>query len=216
MPISKTVLLYQFDELDDKAKEKARNWYRCLITGDEISEQVFEDFQEICKILGVELKTRSVPLCNGKAIDQPCIWWSGFSFEGRYRAARDSVANIKAHAPQDEELHRIAEGLHDLQIKYGNHIDCGISTNSRYCHKYTMQFEFYDWEVPEDNEAGWRTCDIAIEDGKEMTELLRDLADWLYKQLSDQNDYLNSAEYLDDMIRSNACTFLVDGTREEI
>lgn len=221
MPTSKTVWLYQFDELDDKAKEKAREWYRQLITGEEISEQIYEDFQEICKILGIELKTSSVRLCNGKTHEQLCIWWSGFSsqgdgasFEGRYRAVKDSVANIKAHAPQDKELHRIAEDLHALQIKYGNHIECSIYTSGRYRHKYSMQFEFYDWEVPEDNEAGWRTCEIAIEDGKAVVELFRDLADWLYKQLSDQNDFMNSAEYLDDTIRFNGYTFLVDGTRE--
>lgn len=222
MPTAKTVWLYQFDELDDKAKEKAREWYRGLITGEEISEQVYEDFQEICKILGIELKTRSVPLCNGKSRDEPCIWWSGFSsqgdgasFEGRYRAAKDSVANLKAHAPLDEELQRIAEDLHALQIKYGNHIECGISTNPRYYHKYSMQFEFYDWEVPEDNEAGWKICEIAIEDRKAMSELFRDLAEWLYRRLSDQNDYLNSSEYLDETIRANEYTFLLDGTRED-
>ena len=28
MPKQKTTLVYQFDELDEKAKERARDWYR--------------------------------------------------------------------------------------------------------------------------------------------------------------------------------------------
>lgn len=52
-----SVELYEFDELSDTAKEKAREWYRDGSV--DISEYVFADAQRVGEILGIEITTRS-------------------------------------------------------------------------------------------------------------------------------------------------------------
>ena len=74
--------VYQFPELSDAAKEKARSWYRELGPHDDWWDAVYEDFERICDILGVRLKTRPVRLMGGGTREKPCIWFSGFWSQG--------------------------------------------------------------------------------------------------------------------------------------
>lgn len=208
MPTSKTVWLYQFDELGDAAKEKARDWYRGLIDGEEVSEPVYEDFLQICEILGIEI--------NGDG--RPCIWWSGFGnqgdgacFEGTYRGRKEAPEEIREHAPLDEVLHQIADALHtDFVEPYNGTGTVLISHRGNYYHAYTMFFEEGNWEGSdgEVHDVSWERCLMVKE------QMIR-LANWLYGQLVNQNDYLCSAEHVDETIRANEYTFLIDGTRED-
>lgn len=208
MPISKTVWLYQFDELGDKAKETARDWYRSLIDGKEISEPVYEDFLQICEILGIEIKNTG----------RPCIWWSGFSsqgdgacFEGTYQGKKDAPSEIRKYAPLDEKLHRIADALHtDFVEPYDGTGTVLISHRGKYYHAYTMRFEAGNWEG-----SDGEIHEVSMERCKTVAEQMVNFANWLYRHLSDQNDYLNSAEAVEENIRANKYTFLVDGTRED-
>src|SRR5271165_3112024 len=109
--------VYEFTELSDAAKDKARVWFRETID-DDWWDSVYDDFERICPILGVTLATRAVRLFGGGTRQKPCIWFSGFasqgdgaSFEGAYGFATGARKAIRAHAPQDSELHRIADGL---------------------------------------------------------------------------------------------------------
>jgi hypothetical protein len=59
MPTEKTVLIYQFDELSAKAKEKARDWFREGALDYEWWESVYEDAERIgLKITSFELDRR--------------------------------------------------------------------------------------------------------------------------------------------------------------
>ena len=58
MPEVICTTVYQFPELSDAAKEKARSWYRELGPHDDWWEAVYEDFERICQILGIHLKRR--------------------------------------------------------------------------------------------------------------------------------------------------------------
>ena len=52
------------------------------------------------------------------------------------------------------------------------------------------------------------------EDAEEtVTEALRDLARWLYRQLEREYDYLTSDEAVDEAIVANEYSFTVDGKR---
>ena len=46
-----------------------------------------------------------------------------------------------------------------------------------------------------------------------ITEALRDLARWLYRQLEREYEYLTSDEAVDDAITANEYTFTEDGRR---
>ena len=82
MPDIICTTVYQFPELSDAAKEKARSWYRELGPHDDWWDAVYEDFERICDILGVNLKTRPVRLMGGGTRQKPCIWFSGFWSQG--------------------------------------------------------------------------------------------------------------------------------------
>ena len=60
--------VYQFPELSDPAKDKARAWYRDLGAHDDWWDAVYEDFERVCEILGICLKTSTVRLMGGKPL----------------------------------------------------------------------------------------------------------------------------------------------------
>src|SRR5665213_4357619 len=62
MPEIISTTVYRIDELEGGAKIEARNWYRNVAASDDWHEFVFEDFETIADILGVQLKTETVRL----------------------------------------------------------------------------------------------------------------------------------------------------------
>ncbi len=82
MPEVICTTVYQFPELSEAAKEKARSWYRELGPHDDWWDAVYEDFERVCEILGIRLKTTPVRLMGGGTRAKPCIWFSGFWSQG--------------------------------------------------------------------------------------------------------------------------------------
>jgi hypothetical protein len=205
------VNLYQFDELNDRAKEKARNWYRHASAGDNFfSESIIEDATEIAKRLGITFKQRD---------SRPCVYWSGFSsqcdgasFEGSYCAPEGSAVDlVKAHAPRDKTLHAIAVRFDDLQKKYGNTLDANVEQRGRYYHAHTMHLE-----CVEARDADSEAIEVSADDEQDLLETLRAFANWIYQQLESENEYRDSDEYVDEAIRANEYDFHADGSRSRI
>ena len=122
MPEIICTTVYQFPELSDTAKDKARSWYRQLGPHDDWWDAVYEDFERVCEILGIRLNTRAVRLMGGGAWAKPCIWFSGFcsqgdgaSYEGYLCHAKGSAKRIRDYALQDAPLHGIADRLQAVQ-----------------------------------------------------------------------------------------------------
>lgn len=207
MPVIETTTrtLYKFDELSDAAKEKARDWYRDASTGDQWWDCVYEDAQTLAGLLGISLDHK-----HGRApYLGPAIWFTGFSsqgdgacFEGSYRYAKDSVATVKAHAPHDTELHRIAKGLQDVQRPHFYKLIATAKHRGHYYHSGCMQVEVRH------GDDLYR--DIGDAEG-DVIQLLRDFADWIYKQLEAECDYLNADEQVDENIVANEYMFTEDG-----
>ena len=65
MPEIIETTVYRLDELSDAAKEKARAWYRQTGFDHDWFEFVYDDFERICAIIGVDLKTVPVRLYGG-------------------------------------------------------------------------------------------------------------------------------------------------------
>ena len=204
--------VYQLGELSDRAKDAARAWYREASACDDWHECVFEDFEAICEILGVRLKTRSVRLFGGGTRQKPCIWFSGFasqgdgaSFEGAYDFATAAPKAIRAHAPQDGELHRIADALQAIQRRNFYQLCADANQRGRYCHEYSMSITA-ERDSPTNQDMTADAEDV-------VAELLRDLARWLYRQLERVYDFQTSDEVTDDAILANEYTFTGDGRR---
>ncbi len=139
--------VYDFTELPDAAKDKARAWFRETID-DDWWDSVYDDFERICPILGVTLATTTVRLMGGGTRQKPCIWFSGFwsqgdgaCFEGRYAYAPRASRRIRDYAPQDTELHRIADALQALQRPNFYQLTASFRQTGRYSHAYAMTFD---------------------------------------------------------------------------
>ncbi|MBN8995379.1 MAG: antitoxin of toxin-antitoxin stability system [Rhizobiales bacterium] len=204
--------VYELHELSDAAKDKARDWFREGVGDWDWHDFIFEDFEEICRILGIELRTHSVRLMGGGTRQKSCIWFTGFSsqgdgacFEGSYRYESKSPRRIREHAPQDAELHRIADCLFEIQRDNFFQLHAGISHRGRYCHAYSMEISV------ERDSPFYQDMTAKAEDA--VIEALRDLAHWLYRQLEREWDYMMSDEYADEGIAANGYTFTESGRR---
>ena len=212
MPEIIETIVYRLDELDDRAREAARAWYREGGFDYDWFEFVFEDFERICEIVGVTLATRPVKLHGGGTGRKPCIWFSGFwsqgdgaCFEGVLRYKPGAPRAIRDHAPKDAELHRIADVLAAVQRPNFYQLKATITHRDRYYHEYCMTISV------ERDSPTWQ--DMTTDAEETLAEALRDLARWLYRQLEHEYDYLTSDESVDDAIRANNYTFTETGRR---
>jgi hypothetical protein len=197
--------VYRIDELSDAAKEIARAWYRENGFDYEWYDSVYEDFETICTILGIQLKSRSVPLVGGGKRSDPCIWFSGFwnqgdgaCFEAYYSYARGSVCRIRMHAPLDTRLQLIADTLRDVQRRNFYQIQAETVHRGRYSHEYCMSVS-----VERDSPTH---RDMASDGDEIVRKAFRDLARWLYRQLEQEYDHISSDEAVDDIIIANGYT----------
>ncbi len=212
MPEIIETLVYQLHELSDDAKEQARAWYREIGVDPDWYESVYDDFERVCAILGVELATRTVRLFGGGRQQKPCIWFSGFwsqcdgaSFNGLYDHARGAAEKIRAYAPLDAELHQIANALQAVQRRNFDQLRATIAQRGRYSDASNMAIS-----VERDSPTGQ---DMTADAEDSVIEALRDLARWLYRQLEREYSYLTSDECVDEAITANGYTFTEAGRR---
>ena len=204
--------VYQLDELSDTAKEKARAWYREGGFDHDWFEFVYEDFQRIAEILGLRLKTRAVRLYGGGFRQEPCIWFRGFRSQGDgacfdtfYSYRKEAARRIRDHAPQDTELHRIADALQAIQRRNFYQLRAEASHRGHYYHQYSMAISV---------ERDSPTCqDMSADAENAVSEVLRDLARWLYRQLEREYESQTSDEAVDESIIANDYTFTDTGRR---
>jgi len=208
MPRTVERLIYKFEELSDKAKEKARDWYRECIEADELTD--YDDWNEIADILGVDFKQKSVRLYGGGTRYDPDISFSlgycqgdGASYDAHYKFAKQAPKRIRDHAPMDEKLHAIADALADVQKRNGYKLTA--QTHAHDVASYSMEVNVSDARKPDE--------DPTPEADEIVTAQLRAFADWIYDQIRAQNDYLTSDEAVDESILLNVYEFEEDGSR---
>ena len=212
MPRIVKTTVYELKELSEAARERARAWYRESCLDWDWHEYVYEDFETVCELLGVTLRTSSVRLMDGGTRQTPRIFFRGFwsqgdgaSFEAVYRYAQGACAAVRAHAPKDIELHAIADTLADIQRRNFYQLVGDIRQRGPYCHEYTMEIDI-ERDSPTWQDATDDACETVI-------EALRDLARWLYRQLEREYRYLSSDEVVDETILTNDFTFTANGLR---
>lgn len=212
MPEIIETTVYRLGELSHAAKDKARAWYREGGFDYDWYDAVYEDFQHIAEILGVDFKTRTVRLMGGGSRQQPCIWFRGFwsqgdgaCWEGRYSYRKNASAEIRTYVSKDTDLHGIADALQAIQRRNFYQLRADVSHRGRYYHEYCMAISV---------ERDSPTYQGMTADAEEVViEALRDLARWLYRQLEREYDHLSSDEAVDETIVANDYTFTESGRR---
>jgi hypothetical protein len=195
---------FKFEELSERAKQKAREEYTSGdYPGYDWWDGVYEDAVRIGQMLGIEIGTTTHVSTKGRNYTTTNIWFSGFDsqgggacFDGDYRYAPDAAKHIDQET-NDEELLRIAKELtlmHVTQRLQGlEYFTAAIHAERN----NSIRTEIRDWGVDEVGEL----------DEKAFAQLMQDFADWIYARLEDENDYLYSDEYVDERLSENDCVF---------
>jgi hypothetical protein len=198
-----TEITFAYKDLSPTAQRKAREDYT---SGDypeyDWWDNTFEDAITMGKKLGIEIGTKTHKNSRGKTYHEPMLYFSGFSsqgdgacFSGMYYYAPDAIKDIEKET-NDEELLRIAQELTlanlTLRLQGMKLSRATITTRGNYSHSGTMEVETIIEECEDDTDQS------ALDDN--ITGLMRDFADWIYKQLSAENDYYWSDEYVEERL----------------
>lgn len=112
---------------------------------------------------------------------------------------------MRAYAPKDDELHRIADTLQAIQRRNFYQLHASVAHRGRYFHEHCMAIS-----IERDSPSGQ---DMTVDAEDTVIEALRDLARWLYRQLEREHGYLTSDEAVDGAIIANGYTFTKAGRR---
>jgi hypothetical protein len=201
--------VFKFSELDDSAKERARDWYREGALDYEWWDCTFDDAKECLALAGFEVRN---------------IYFSGFSyqgdgavFNGEWHANKaQPVKAMKAHAPKDKDLHAIAAEARAIAKLRP---DASMATARRIRGYYFGRDDVSAHCEREDDgvertSAEWDARgkdDDAIEE--RIVELARDAAHWIYRRLEREYEWLMSDEQVDESIIANDYEFTEEGKR---
>ena len=197
--------VYSFDELSDAAKDKARDWYLKSGADDNFfAECVTDDAAEIAELFGLDIrKTRT----DGT----PTVYWSGFSsqgdgacFEGRYAYKAGGLKAVKECAPLDANLHAIVERLQAIQARHFYKFTASTRHSGHYYHSRCMSVDV--------THADDQYRDIGTAEN-DISDALRDFADWIYDRLEEAYDWANADDQVDESILANDYEFTADGER---
>ena len=181
---TKTINIYQFDELNTRAKEAARAWWRAHVDTADYSA-VLEDAVSMGAILGIGISSHRWTNSFKFSGSSPNIYWSGFGsqgdgacYEAFYSYRRGAVKAIR-NETSDLELLYIAEQLYYVQRKAHFALVATTTHTGRYYN------------------SGYISATVERSDGVEVTDrqeeaitdLLRRFANWIYSQLDAENDY---------------------------
>ena len=223
---------FSFAQLSDDAKEHARDKHREYGLYDDWHEFIFDDAVAIADMLGITIASRAARTMGGSKVNKPEIWFSGFSsqgdgacFEGTWEpdiSPEAIIARVTSHAPQDKKLHAIAESFAELSARceLARDVSVSVTHSGRYYHAYSTSIDV-DFSAPDnvdqDNELQvmvWES--LCKEKGMDydtfrddVSEVLRDFMNWIYRQLETEYEYQMSEECIDEYL--SAYTFDEDG-----
>lgn len=203
--------VFTYDELSDDAKEKARAWWVEGVTCDNLFDAISNDVRTVANIIGIEFFNSNVKLMDGSYRLEPKIWFSGFDqqgdgacFDGTYGYAKGASKHIREHAPEDMELHEIADILQEVQRKYFYGLNAFCRHEGDLYHSGCLTVKVGHNEGSHVN--------VRDADKEKVVDALRRFADWIYGLLAEEADYITSDHAAEEFIRNNQYEFLVDGS----
>lgn len=211
--------VYQFEELSDEAKERAREWYRegeAEVFSDD--EFILEPAKTAARLIGIEFAERSYQTSRGKTHTEADITWSlaycqgdGLAFAGTYTFTRGAADAVRAEFPTDTALHAIADGLQALQAHYKLSGAGPGNVEGKVTQVHAGGGSYYMDATVTDSETGEEPDDSEMH--KTFRDLMRDFADWIYEGLKAEYESRQENEYVDENIIANEYEFDEDGNR---
>lgn len=190
----------KYAELNNAAKEKAREWWKNLVFNDSCDwECVYEDAATVAALMGITIGKRSFKRNNnttGQELDIEFDLSYGQGdfarFSGYYTYAKGSVKAIKDYAPKDEKLHDFAKRLQEVQ--------------RRNFYKLFANIKAGRVDVERDD---YRS--LPRSDEKEVQSIITDFSQWIYDQLRAEYEYQTSDEQVVEAIEANDYQFCEHG-----
>lgn len=188
--------IYTFDELTDDGKQSAIDKYREHNLDYEWWDHTFDDAKTIGGLMGIDIDN---------------IYFSGFAnqgdgacFEGDYSYKVGSVKAVKSYAPLDKTLHQIAIDLSKVQRPSFYQLSASVKHSGHYHHELCTQIDVCDDSL----DYAYPVSEDQIEGVKEG---LRDFMCWIYKQLENESDYMQSEKTITEALQCEY-EFNIDGT----
>ena len=185
---TETLHIYKYEELNDCAKANARAWFRNSDDDNYWAECAIDDAKEVAALMGWE-------------IDK--VYYSGFwsqgdgaCFKGTLGYHANCANLVRAYAPQDGELNRIASAWEKLQQWNENLLVVEVKHRGHYYHEMCTEFEFNSGSSMEETKA---------------KPIARSFMRWIYKRLEEAYEYSVSDEAVEETILANEYEFTVDG-----
>ena len=182
--------IYTFDELSEKAKEKAMEWYRETDDYFYLQDAIENDFATIAKIIGLDIENVYYQVAYVQSDFAAII--------GRWSYAKGAAKKIREYAPCAGGLHEIVEEWCDLQKRNFYRLNAQLGCN--------RDFQ----TVKETTVDGRYTPDDTLD---AVSELASRLSRWLYYYLRDEYEHHNSDEAVGESIRANEYEFYENGER---
>ena len=194
MPEQVTITVYRFNELSDEAKEKAIENHRYdAVDGWFWWDCTTYSIEEVGKILGFDgLKPVTFDLDRR-------YWY--LAFEGDYNYRKGSTKSIREMLPKDEEIHRIADALQEMQRRHFYTVSATLKPQrGGFRNEWTGVDAWCDAHDGKCNAEEW------------LREIVRDLEHWALNMLQSDYEYQTSDEYIAEMLEANDYRFLEDGS----
>ena len=174
-----TINAYRFDELTEKAKERAMEWINESTFSDSFwSESVTDDAKTIGAILGLYIDS---------------IYWDQYLFvtiDAHYSYAKGWKKKLKEYAPNDEDLLIIGQDLQDLQ----KHV------------KWPYQWKYWA-RINEKGRNGMGIESDFPELDNNLADIVEEFCRWISRNLRKESDYLESEEYMLEAAEANNWRF---------
>jgi len=215
MPTKVEVTLFKFNELSDDAKENAIERFRDINIDHEWYDFTIEAAKQIGETLGIEIEN---------------VYFSGFysqgdgaCFEGSYTYNKDWKANLTDHVGGDDlqALIKIGEALEAAQKDARYSLEATMKHDGHHyyynsgCMDVHIEADSDKW-IPVEHlmgeEAAFKLMEDAVENNHDhLKDTLRSFADWIYRNLEKEYEYLTSDEAVIESIEANEYDFDEDG-----
>lgn len=205
MPNVKEITVYQFEELSESAKQRAREWFAQTIEFD--AEYCHERIEEVGKMIGITFDGRTVQTMGGKTRTVPDFSWdidrgAFFKFSGSYEFKKGFAAKIRKEFKRGdkhwEALFDCVDMLVSIQRSHGFRISASINGDHYRSNIYVQAQKDGD------------DCDAADAD---MQDAMETFAHWAMNLIRMNFEWEYSAECIDDNIIANEYEFDEDGNR---
>lgn len=202
--IIKKITVYNFDELSKEAQRVAIEDQSRFEAENFDVDFVYNDAMEVFKILGFSFDNEKQP-----------FYYSGFSCQGdgacinkaSYSYAKEGLKKIKEYAPMDEELHRIAALLQDLQAPVFFTFTANIQHSGHYYHERSMDI---DADFQKGGYGSNIQAHVALVDFK---DIVAKLCKWLYGRIENEYNCMTDDDNCIEMMKSEKYEFTADGKR---